>query len=57
MEPIPIYQDHSHMVKFKSADDDGYKKLSGHIFLMAGNASAQIRARWAGQASVDRKTP
>lgn len=45
------------MVKFKSADDDGYKKLLGHIFLMAGNASAQIRARWAGQASVDRKTP
>lgn len=54
MESIPIYTDHSHMVKFESADDDGYRKLSGHIFLMAENASAQIRARWA---SVDRKTP
>lgn len=56
VEPIAIHTDHSNLVKFMSDDDDGYRKLSGHIFLMAENANAQITARWASFASVDRKT-
>lgn len=46
-EAIAIHRDHSNMVKFTSADDDGYKKLSGHILLMVGRASIEIRTRWA----------
>jgi hypothetical protein len=57
VEPIAIHKDHSNMVKFVSADDDGYRKLSGYMFLMAENADARIRARWAAYvSSVSGKT-
>jgi hypothetical protein len=55
VEAIAIHKNHSNMVKFVTADDEGYKKLSGHIFLMSENAGAQIRARWAGYASFSGK--
>jgi hypothetical protein len=34
------------MVKFASMDDDSFKKISGHIFLMAEAASQKIAANW-----------
>lgn len=46
MEAITVHKDHSNLVKFGSQDDEGYKKLSGHDFLMAENAVPHIRARW-----------
>jgi hypothetical protein len=45
-EPISIHKDHSNMVKFASVDEEGYKKLSGHIALMVGSAQSKIVARW-----------
>lgn len=58
MEAIAIYKDHSNMVKFMSAEDEGYRTLSGHMLLMAESATAQIRARWASYEPVERrKTP
>lgn len=46
VEAITVHKDHSNLVKFGSQDDEGYKKLSGHDFLMAENAVPHIRARW-----------
>ncbi|MCJ1439073.1 hypothetical protein MMC27_008464 [Xylographa pallens] len=46
VEAIALYKDHSNLIKFESQDDEGYKKLSGHLFLMAENAAPVIRARW-----------
>jgi hypothetical protein len=46
VEAIALHKDHSNLVKFGSQDDEGYKKLSGHVFLMAENAAPHIRTRW-----------
>jgi hypothetical protein len=46
VEAIALHKDHSNLVKFGSEDDEGYKKLSGHIFLMAEIAAPHIKARW-----------
>jgi hypothetical protein len=34
------------MVKFSSGEDVGYGKVSGHLKLMAEEASDVVRARW-----------
>ncbi|KAH7150509.1 P-loop containing nucleoside triphosphate hydrolase protein [Dactylonectria estremocensis] len=52
-EPIAIHADHIHMVKFASREDNGYKKISGHLQLMAVEAGKQVRSRWEIEAKVD----
>jgi hypothetical protein len=45
-EPIVIHADHINMVKFASREDNGYRTLSGHLQIMAQNASEVISSRW-----------
>lgn len=45
-EPIVIHADHINMVKFASKEDNGYRTVSGHLRIMAQNASEAIGARW-----------
>ncbi len=37
------------MVKFASREDGGYKKVSGHLWLLAKEAPGAISLRWAEQ--------
>ncbi|KAF1940047.1 tetratricopeptide repeat domain-containing protein, partial [Clathrospora elynae] len=52
-EPIAIHADHINMVKFGSKSDPGYKTVSGHMRLMAGNAGDTIGGRWDTEAKVN----
>ena len=45
-ESIAIPADHLNMVKFASREDSGYKRVSGHLLLLAEKASDVIGARW-----------
>jgi hypothetical protein len=45
-EPIVIHADHINMVKFASKEDNGYRTVSGHLQIMARNASEVIDTRW-----------
>ena len=45
-EPIAIHADHINMVKFLSKEDNGYRTVSGHLRIMAGNACSVIASRW-----------
>lgn len=44
-ESIAIPADHLNMVKFASLEDGGYEKVSGHVWLLAEEASDAISAR------------
>lgn len=45
-EPLAMPANHLDMVKFSSSEDMGYKKVSGHLQIMAGEASDAVFARW-----------
>jgi hypothetical protein len=45
-EPIVIHADHINMVKFASKEDNGYRTVSGHLRIMAQNASEVIGTQW-----------
>ena len=51
-EPISIPADHLNMVKFASREDGGYKKVSGHLWLLAKEAPGAISLRWAEQGKI-----
>ncbi len=40
------------MVKFASCEDGGYKKVSGHLWLLARDAPDAISLRWAEQDKI-----
>ena len=44
------------MVKFASCEDGGYKKVSGHLKLLAEEAPDTISARWEEQDRVKKGT-
>ena len=46
-EPIARPADHLNMVKFASSENTGYKKVSGHLWLLAKEAPDAISVRWA----------
>ena len=48
-EPIAIPADHLKMVKYASREDIGYKKVSGHLKLLAEGAPGTIDAHWVNQ--------
>ena len=48
-ESIAINADHINMVKFASHKDDEYKRVSGHLQLLAQEAPCAITARWTKQ--------
>ena len=45
-EPIAVYEDHTNMVRFVSREDNGYRTISGHLKIMAQDASDVITSRW-----------
>jgi hypothetical protein len=45
-EAIAIMDNHLNMVKFLSEDDSGFKKIAGHLMLMAEDASTKISQNW-----------
>ena len=45
-EPVAIPANHINMVKFSSDKDEGYKKISGHLQLLAEDAPDAISTRW-----------
>ena len=51
-EPIVIHADHINMVKFESNSDSGYKKISGHLQIMAESAGDVISPRWQEESRV-----
>ena len=44
---IAISSDHTNMVKFGSAEDDGFRKVSGELCIMMKNAVRKIEENWA----------
>ena len=44
------------MVKFASCEDGGYKKVSGHLWLLARDAPDAISLRWAEQDKIEMGT-
>ena len=43
---IAISSDHTNMVKFKSVEDDGFRKVSGELCIMIKNALRKIEENW-----------
>ncbi|MCJ1394832.1 hypothetical protein MMC18_007712 [Xylographa bjoerkii] len=54
-EAIAISNDHTNLVKFASSEEDGYKKLSGHMILMLQRAPEEISSRWATNSRLGRE--
>lgn len=55
-EPIAIPANHLDMIKFVSREDEGYKKISGHLQLLAEEAPDVIKRRWAEQDRIRKGT-
>ena len=49
---IAILSDHTNMVKFKSKDDDGFRKVDGELSIMLEEASRKIKDNWEELTSV-----
>jgi hypothetical protein len=45
-EAIAIMADHKNMAKFDSANDSGFKKISGHLMLMVEEAREKVARNW-----------
>lgn len=46
-EPIVIHADHTSMVRYMSKQDSGYETVSGHLQIMALDATGSVQGRWA----------
>ena len=55
-EAIAIPANHRNMVKFASNENEGYRKISGHLRLLAEEAPVAIRQRWREDDSVKKGT-
>lgn len=55
-EAIAIPANHQNMVKFASRENEGYRKISGHLRLLAEEAPVAIRQRWREDDSVKKGT-
>ena len=51
---IAIPSDHTNMVKYTSAEDDGFRKACGELSIMLKKALRKIEQNWAELASVER---
>ena len=49
---IAIFSDHTNMVKFKSAEDEGFKKVSEELSIMLKKALRKLEENWEELASV-----
>ena len=43
---IAIFDDHINMVKFKNAEEDGFKKVCGTLHIMLQEASQKVDKHW-----------
>ena len=43
---IAIFSDHTNIVKFKNAEDDGFRKVSGELSMMLKKAPQKIKENW-----------
>lgn len=55
-EPIVIHADHINIVKFGSKSDEGYRKVSGHLRVMAASAGDVVGSRWDTEGRVNAGT-
>jgi hypothetical protein len=55
-EPIIMHTDHINMVKFRSRSDEGYKKVSDYIQIMAREAPDKVGSRWEKEGRVKEGT-
>ena len=55
-EAISIPANHLNMVKFTSREDEGYRKVSGHLRLLSEDAPDVIKQRWRERDSVTQGT-
>jgi hypothetical protein len=51
-EPIAIMDNHINMVKFPSPQGNDFKRVAGHLKLMADKAFTKVQNRWATEESV-----
>lgn len=56
-ESVAIHANHLDMVKFTSCEDEGYKKVSGHLQILAGDAPDAIGARWKKHGRIEKGKP
>ena len=52
-ESIAIHADHINMVKFASRENNDYINVSGHLQIMAQDASDIIASRWEEEGRID----
>ena len=50
---IAIFSDHTNMVKFKSAEDEGFRKVCAELSLMLKKAPRKIEQRWEDRSSAE----
>ena len=53
-KPIVVHADHINMVKFILKEDNGYKTVSGHLQIIAQNASNVISTQWEEEGRVSK---
>ena len=52
-EPIAIHANHTDMVRYGSANDNGYRTISEELQIMTQEASEAIRLRWQTERRMD----
>lgn len=52
-EPIAIMDDHINMVKFTSPKNNEYKRVAGHLKLMAEKALTKVQENWSTEGSIE----
>ena len=50
---IAILSDHTNMVKFRDADDEGFRKVHGELSIMLKKALRKIEQNWEEQARAE----
>ena len=52
-EPIAIMDNHINMVKFSSPNNNEFKRVAGHLKLMAEEAPTKVQENWSTEGSVE----
>jgi len=52
-EPIAIMDDHRDMVRFSSPNNNEFKRVAGHLKLMAEDAPTKVQENWLTERSIE----
>jgi hypothetical protein len=52
-EPIAIMENHINMVKFSSPNNNEFKRVAGHLILMAENAPTKVQENWLTERNIE----